>query len=667
MGRSGDASQCHGAGCEEPFTRDDALLVSFGGRLWHTECFRCASCTIVIPDPDAPLLLLSDGRAVCRECPYVCCLCHRSLPDEKIFKDDVYVYGEFDSPFGSASETAILVARSIKRIWCARCKVPDTRALPPEILRRVLFFVLPEPTERPFDRRSTVLRELCLVNRTWRACAQPALFTLPVLAWWGQERRFLTTIEERAELGQLARVLRVGDASKAGRSVPAGPFKLGRLLELCPAVEDLFLSNLSTVSPEDLLQAEAVQRLVCNRLTFSSTLTSPHASLTYLTQLTLTNCDLSVLPSSFLTPTTLPSLRTLVLQDTTGQTTSPRFATLLPQLTALSTDANHRLALSPFMASATSLLALSLPGEVAADLVGQLTTNLRYLHFPRWEDPGPNQARGQVDVQITLNPAPLVTIIKEATDAGVLDDGTTLVLGLIAVGSVVLVASIAVVVIHEFAEAWEETRRSEEGRARSTASGVLVPLTSSGMRKRRGGERDDDDDACWSGKSDLQTPEKRRSLSEDDPFQIDSDAEALLHAPHYAPTSSPPHSRAGLRSPSPSLTPTVRSRTSSFGSSVGSSAYVAPLFSPMQSPAPLFDHRSPEWDMMPDRDEAPHRNHDEVSQIGSGWSNVGSEADWDRLDGSEGGHGSQAGTPGSAAAIRRHGGLVGAGSLRDDF
>lgn len=161
----------------------------------------------------------------------------------------------YDSLFGSSSETSIVLARHLKRIWCTRCRVPDTRALPPEILRRVLFFVLPEPTPRPFDRRTTVLRDLCRVNRTWRAVAQPELFDPVVLAWWGQERRFLTAVEERPELGELAKVLRLGDGG-GGRAVPAPPFKLGHLFELCPTVGDLHLSHLSSIAPDDVLKAQ---------------------------------------------------------------------------------------------------------------------------------------------------------------------------------------------------------------------------------------------------------------------------------------------------------------------------------------------------------------------------------------------------------------------------
>lgn len=250
--------------------------------------------------------------------------------------------------------------------------------------------------------------------------------------------------------------------------------------------------------------------------------------------------------------------------------------------------------------------------------------------------------------------------------------------GLIAVGSIVVAGALIAVVVSEFHEAWEETRRSEESRARSSA--VMVPMSQAGMRRRRGGRDDDDGDSgekvrprhgaggglrgaeLMPGTLQL---EKRGSLADEDPFRIESssDGERVLR-----PSTPPPFPDAPPRSVrSASITPTLTpqrplSRSSSYGS-IGSS--VPPLFSPLSSPAPRYEQPgSPDWDLI--RSTYP-RDADEGSHIGSGWSAVGSETeDWDRLDA-----GSDSGSEGArVGASRRRGtagslGLVGAGSLRE--
>ncbi|KAK4701745.1 hypothetical protein P7C70_g4483, partial [Phenoliferia sp. Uapishka_3] len=335
--------------------------------------------------------------------------------------DEVSVYPYYDSPFGRSSETSILLARRIQRIWCARCRLPPTLALPPEILLRVIHYLLPEPSHLPFDKRSAILRDLCLVNRTWQAVAQPELFIHPVLAWWGQERRFLTTLEERVELGEMTKVLRVGDA-RGGRSVPAPPFKLGRLLELCPTLREFHLAQMSSVSSPDFLKAEILRELWCSNLSFSSSHITSFPTLSYLRQLSFYNCDLSSLPSNFLSPTTLPSLRTLALRHLTDPCSTSILSLILPQLTSLSTDSQHRLALSPFISTATSLRLISVTGDTAADLVGHLTIPLQYLHIPRWQE------RQPPGTHLNLDQEPLVTLIKECEEKGTLNTKTTLVI-----------------------------------------------------------------------------------------------------------------------------------------------------------------------------------------------------------------------------------------------
>lgn len=93
---------------------------------------------------------------------------------------------------------------------------------------------------------------------------------------------------------------------------------------------------------------------------------------------------------------------------------------LIPSLTSLSTDTNHRLALADHMPTATSLRAISLHGELATDLVGRMTSPLLFLHLPRWD--GRDGAGG------SFAPATLIALIKDAAEHGVLDERATLIL-----------------------------------------------------------------------------------------------------------------------------------------------------------------------------------------------------------------------------------------------
>lgn len=65
----------------------------------------------------------------------------------------------------------------------------------------------------------------------------------------------MTALEGREELGHAVRTLRVGDQT-GGRTVAAGPWKLGRLFELCPSVAKLHLDHLEGITVEDIAKAQ---------------------------------------------------------------------------------------------------------------------------------------------------------------------------------------------------------------------------------------------------------------------------------------------------------------------------------------------------------------------------------------------------------------------------
>ncbi|KAK4705105.1 hypothetical protein P7C70_g1100, partial [Phenoliferia sp. Uapishka_3] len=202
-----------------------------------------------------------------------------------------------------------------------------------------------------------------------------------------------------------------------------------------------------------------------------------------------------------------------------------------------------------------------------------------------------------------------------------------LAVGLVAAATVVVLASVAVCVVLELKEAFEEAQRTEPERERGHSSGVLVPVSSS-IRRRRGQNHDDDSD---DGGEKEKHFEKRRTLSEDESLRIDNrDALALPHDP------APPRTR------SPSLTPTIGpSRTHTRASSFESLVSTQPLFSPMSSPVSRnIEHGSSSaelWEVVGNHQQNDPMNTDDDSQISSGWSAVGSEADWDRFEGSDAG------------------------------
>ncbi|KAM0751632.1 hypothetical protein T439DRAFT_355539 [Meredithblackwellia eburnea MCA 4105] len=218
-----------------------------------------------------------------------------------------------------------------------------------------------------------------------------------------------------------------------------------------------------------------------------------------------------------------------------------------------------------------------------------------------------------------------------------------LAIPLICLGSGVLVVSVAAVIYLEWKDAINEARRRDSGRARSLEEPIAaVPLrpTPSGMRRR----------SILSGKEDKVG---WMPLNDEDQFRIDSDRPPSpddLETQSTARTVTPPPAPSGLAAPPSRLQD--HSRTTSFDSEG-----TAPLFSPMSSPPMLSDAAdSPSWSMVTRLEqEVPD---DATSHTGSGWSMMGSEPEWEKMERVDSGHGEvpQKGNLGSL-------GLVGATAL----
>ncbi|KAG4303967.1 hypothetical protein PORY_002620 [Pneumocystis oryctolagi] len=58
----------------------EGSVVSFGGHIWHVDCFRCTKCNMQI-NHNSNALLLFDGTPVCEKCSCSCKICSKCIDD----------------------------------------------------------------------------------------------------------------------------------------------------------------------------------------------------------------------------------------------------------------------------------------------------------------------------------------------------------------------------------------------------------------------------------------------------------------------------------------------------------------------------------------------------------------------------------------------------------
>lgn len=121
--------------------------------------------------------------------------------------------------------------------------------LPLELISHVLDHLVPDFDQRePSSSERGTLRSGCLVNSTWRAKLQPALFFLVGGSRSARQLELLAeAIQKRPDLGTLVYELQIGDL-KDWDAEPSVGETLGMLLRSSPGVRDIsmhFTQNLS--------------------------------------------------------------------------------------------------------------------------------------------------------------------------------------------------------------------------------------------------------------------------------------------------------------------------------------------------------------------------------------------------------------------------------------
>lgn len=134
--------------------------------------------------------------------------------------------------------------------------------LPPELIAQIISLAVPlAHVAKPLQPRYDLLSTLCLVNRTWRALAQPHFFTHVAYDWKNNRlARLEEAVEGNQELAVLARgaqVVRLGttdptvNGGEFGGGAQAGGFDT--VFRLHPKISTLWLDWSRSPSVSDLV------------------------------------------------------------------------------------------------------------------------------------------------------------------------------------------------------------------------------------------------------------------------------------------------------------------------------------------------------------------------------------------------------------------------------
>ncbi|KAL1922396.1 uncharacterized protein VTP21DRAFT_9935 [Calcarisporiella thermophila] len=101
---------------------EEGAVVSFGGNIWHIECFKCAKCHSLV-DCDSKLLLLSSGLPICQNCSYKCKICGHAITDKAILAEPNDAYHEecFRCTSCQKRISDLTFIQTSKGVFCPEC------------------------------------------------------------------------------------------------------------------------------------------------------------------------------------------------------------------------------------------------------------------------------------------------------------------------------------------------------------------------------------------------------------------------------------------------------------------------------------------------------------------------------------------------------------------
>lgn len=233
-----------------------------------------------------------------------------------------------------------------------------TPRLPFELIECILDSV--EIAESYDDHDRTSFLRSASLNAEWRSIARLRLYRNVVLPTPTSAAAFILLLKADPEIAPCVLTLRLGIASGIGSEASEGKWRIATLLKALPNVEQLFVSGLRSVELRDLGHGKGSSKLQlhCSRkLTkfhtglrsmhlHSSTILNSTSTLLrslkfpFLSFLSLRHTNLaSPVASLLLRPSTLPVLRSLVLQyGSARRSVVDGFRQIAPQLEALSLD-----------------------------------------------------------------------------------------------------------------------------------------------------------------------------------------------------------------------------------------------------------------------------------------------------------------------------------------
>lgn len=104
-------------------------LLSAGNR-WHTDCFRCDSCKMILDD-GMDLLFVSNGLLLCNNCTYHCSICGNKIENHAILfgGDQVFCATCFRCRNCNKKIENLKYARTSQGNFCMSChdRVMETR------------------------------------------------------------------------------------------------------------------------------------------------------------------------------------------------------------------------------------------------------------------------------------------------------------------------------------------------------------------------------------------------------------------------------------------------------------------------------------------------------------------------------------------------------------
>lgn len=114
---------------------------------------------------------------------------------------------------------------------------------------------IPSPSYSGYRKRHRTLLALSRTSRHFHQLAQPILLKHVTLPDLQAAELFLDSVRRKPATADAVRVLRLG--TKRGQPAWAECFAVGRLLEVCTGVEELWLLGMSTIHLEDIWKGKS--------------------------------------------------------------------------------------------------------------------------------------------------------------------------------------------------------------------------------------------------------------------------------------------------------------------------------------------------------------------------------------------------------------------------